>query len=101
GSGQDTHQWFDAMFDQLDGLGLEFLAVGSVTANPASVETVFRWADNLKKRVNYLIVRNLKDGENLAAFDKSDEGNKFREVFAPGIITLEARLPELQNSLEN
>ena len=63
GSGQDAHQWFDAMHDQIEGLGLEFVAVGVVTANPASVETVFRWGTNLKERVEYLIVRNLKDGE--------------------------------------
>src|SRR5439155_718795 len=67
GSGRDTEQWFNAMFDQIKGLGLVFTAVGTITANPASVETVFSWAENLKKRVSYLIVRNLKDGDDLEA----------------------------------
>jgi CobQ/CobB/MinD/ParA nucleotide binding domain len=101
GSGQDAHQWFDGIFDQLSGLSLGFVAVGAVTANPASVESVFSWAEKLKKRVSYLIVRNLKDGEKIRAFDKSEEAETFRQVFAPRIITFEARLPELQTSLEN
>jgi len=70
GSGRDTEQWFNEMFDQIEGLDLNFVAIGAVTANPASVETVFTWARNLKKRVSYLIVRNLKDGEDIAAFDR-------------------------------
>ena len=101
GSGRDTEKWFNEMFDQIVGLYLEFVAVGAITANPASVETVFNWARNLRKRVSYLIVRNLKDGEDIAAFDHCDDGDEFRAVFAPAVVTFEARLLELQNALEN
>ena len=101
GSGRDTEQWFNEMFDQVDNLDLNFVAIGAITANPASVETVFNWADILKKRVDYLIVRNLKDGAVITAFDKSKDGDAFRAVFAPAVLTFEARLPELQYSLEN
>jgi hypothetical protein len=101
GSGQDAHQWFDSMYDQIEGLGMEFVGAGVITANPASVETVFRWATGLKERVEYLIVRNLKDGEEIEAFDSSEEGEIFQQVFVPEVVTFEARLPELQNSLEN
>jgi hypothetical protein len=69
--------------------------------DPASVETVFTWALNLQKRVSYRIVRNVKDGENITAFDRSKEAREFRAVFAPAVVTFEAHLLELQNSLEN
>ncbi len=101
GSGRDTEQWFNDMFDQIHGLHLDFVAVGAITANPASVETDFTWARNLKKRVSYLIVRNLKDGEDIAAFDRCDDGDEFRAAFAPAVVTFEARLLELQSGLEN
>ena len=101
GSGRDTEQWFNDMFGQIAGLALDFVAVGTITASPASVETLFTWARNLRRRVSYLIVRNLKDGAVITAFDKSKDGDAFRAVFAPAVVTFEARLPELQNSLEN
>src|SRR2546427_5047059 len=58
GSGQVTHDWFDAMYPDVARLGVVFTAIGIVTADPGSVESVLIWADRLQRRVRYLIVEN-------------------------------------------
>jgi MinD-like ATPase involved in chromosome partitioning or flagellar assembly len=58
GSGQVTHDWFDAMYPDLAHTAIVFTAIGVVTADPGSVSSVLAWADRLQRRVRYLIVEN-------------------------------------------
>src|ERR1700678_3948561 len=58
GSGQITHDWFERMFPDVADAGIVFTAIGVVTADPASVESVLAWAARLQNRVAYLIVEN-------------------------------------------
>ena len=44
GSGQVTHEWFDAMYPDVAEAGIVFTAIGVVTDDPASVESVLSWA---------------------------------------------------------
>ena len=48
GSGKDTFTWFDDMYEPLKDSGIAFLAVGLVTSEAATVDTVLTWAKTLK-----------------------------------------------------
>ena len=58
GSGQVASDWFDAMYEDVAATGARFTAVGIVTPDPASVESVLAWANRLQERAQYLIVQN-------------------------------------------
>src|SRR6202021_106709 len=50
GAGQVTYEWFDKMYSDVTEAGLAFTAVGVVTADPASGESVLAWASRRGKR---------------------------------------------------
>ena len=63
--------------------GIVFTAVGVVTSDPASVESVLAWADRLQRRVSYLIVENQADDHaHFTYWRESAEARVFRETFA-------------------
>ena len=56
GAGQVTYDWFDKMYPDVTEAGIAFTAVGVVTSDPASVESVLAWASRLR-RSNRLLDR--------------------------------------------
>ena len=48
GSGQVAHEWFDTMYEDVAEQGIGFTAIGIVTSDPASVESVLSWAARLQ-----------------------------------------------------
>jgi len=100
GSGFDAIRWFEEMHDVARREGMSFTAVGLVTANPGSVETVFSWGRALGDKVKYVIVRNLHIGE-IPLWDSGEMARKFREEFTPAVMTLDARLQDMQTYMEN
>lgn len=58
GAGQVTYEWFDKMYPDVTDAGIVFTAIGVVTSDPASVESVLAWASRLQHRTAYLIVEN-------------------------------------------
>ena len=58
GSGQVASEWFDAMYEDVSATGARFTAVGVITPDPASVESVLSWANCLQDRVQYVVVQN-------------------------------------------
>jgi MinD-like ATPase involved in chromosome partitioning or flagellar assembly len=100
GAGQVASDWFDSMYEDVTATGVRFTAVGVVTPDPASVESVLAWANRLQDRVEYVIVENATSA--LADFTywrSTKQANRFREVFAPVGLQLEFRLAELENPL--
>ena len=51
-------RWFDDMYEGAKELGVSFTAIGLVTPDPATVDSVVKWADALQDRTDYLIVKN-------------------------------------------
>ena len=51
GSGQVTYEWFESMYPDVAEAGIVFTAIGVVTADPASVESILAWAARLQSRV--------------------------------------------------
>jgi MinD-like ATPase involved in chromosome partitioning or flagellar assembly len=98
GSGQVAHEWFDAMYDDVAEQGIAFTAIGIVTADPASVESVLSWASRLQDRASYVIVENASAPQaDFSYWRDSDQAQRFREAFEPVTIAMEFRLADLEN----
>lgn len=98
GSGQVAHKWFESMYEGARELGVAFTAVGIITPDPASVESVLSWAHALQRRVEYLIVKNaLTDPADFSYWERSTAAEQFRQVFQPQEISMEYRLPKFEN----
>src|SRR6202021_520572 len=54
GAGQVAADWFESMYDDVAETGVRFTAVGVVTPDPASVESLLAWASRLQGRVEYV-----------------------------------------------
>lgn len=102
GSGQVTHDWFDAMYPDVAAAGIAFTMAGVVTSDPASVESVLSWAARLQKRAAYLIVENsTSDRTDFRYWRESEQAIQFQMIFAPAVIQMDYRLPELENAARN
>jgi MinD-like ATPase involved in chromosome partitioning or flagellar assembly len=102
GSGQVTHDWFDKMYPDVAEAGIGFTAIGVVTADPASVESVLAWAERLQNRVAYLIVENsVTEHRDFTYWQESEQAQQFRRVFKPAVIQMDYRLPDLENATRN
>jgi MinD-like ATPase involved in chromosome partitioning or flagellar assembly len=97
-SGQVTHEWFDSMFEDVAATGVIFTAIGIVTPDPASVESILSWAARLQNRVDYVVVENAMTHQaDFSYWRDSEQANQFRTVFQPVVLTMEFRLPDLEN----
>jgi len=102
GSGQVTYDWFDKMYPDVSDAGIVFTAVGVVTSDPASVESVLDWATHLQKRSAYLIVENqISQQADFTYWRESEQAEQFQRMFAPSVIRMDYRLPDLENALRN
>ena len=98
GAGRVAAEWFDCMADSVRELGVEFTAIGVVTPDPASVESVCSWAAALQDRVSYLIVKNsLTNPADFSYWQDSKQAQRFRDEFHPEVIEMEYRLPKVEN----
>ncbi len=101
-SGRVTHDWFDTMYPDVADAGIQFTAIGVVTSDPASVESVLAWAERLQDRVAYLIVENsITVNADFTYWRESNEAQLFRDTFRPAIIQMDFRLAELENATRN
>ena len=102
GAGQITYEWFDRMYPDVAESGIAFTAIGVVTADPASVESVLAWAARLQNRVTYLIVENsIAEYTDFTYWNESEQAQQFRQVFEPAVIHMDYRLPDLENAARN
>jgi len=93
-----AYEWFDTMHEDAAEQGIVFTAIGVVTSDPASVESVLSWAHRLQDRVEYLIVENAPAPHaDLSYWRDSEPARQFCEVFEPMVIAMEYRLAELEN----
>ena len=100
GAGQVAADWFDSMYEGVVATGVRFTAVGIVTPDPASVESVLAWASRLQDRVEYLVVENATSAlADFTYWHSTKQANQFRQAFAPIILQMEFRLANLENPL--
>lgn len=102
GTGQVTYDWFDTMYPDVAGAGIVFTAIGVVTSDPASVESVLAWASRLQRRTEYLIVENsVSEHTDFRYWRESTQALEFKRIFHPAVIEMDYRLPELENAARN
>jgi MinD-like ATPase involved in chromosome partitioning or flagellar assembly len=102
GAGQVTYDWFERMYPDVLKAGIGFTAIGVVTADPASVESVLTWASRLQSRVSYLIVENsITEQADFTYWRESEQSRQFQKVFEPAVIRMDYRLPDLENASRN
>src|SRR5436853_135125 len=102
GSGHVTYDWFEKMHPDVAEAGIAFTAIGVVTADPASVESVLAWAAHLQNRVRYVIVENtITEHTDFTYWRVSDQAKEFQQIFKPAVICMDYRLPDLENGARN
>jgi curved DNA-binding protein CbpA len=102
GAGYVAHEWFDTMYPDMSDTGVVFTAVGVVTPDPASVESVLNWSAALQDRVDYVIVENsLAEHADFTYWRDGDQAKEFQERFHPAIVRLDNRLADLENAARN
>jgi hypothetical protein len=101
GTGHEVLKWFLALpFEELKDRGVRLVCLGSVTSAPDSVQSFLNWAAALAHHVDYVIFRNLKDGDNLYDYDQTRQALEFRGTYDPDHVTLEKLSPLYQTELE-
>jgi MinD-like ATPase involved in chromosome partitioning or flagellar assembly len=102
GAGQVTYEWFDKMFADVSEASILFTAIGVVTADPASVESVLAWASRLGRRTAYVIVENsVAQQTDFRYWRASEQALLFQREFQPAVIRMDYRLPDLENAARN
>jgi hypothetical protein len=100
--GTGDHEWFDKMYSDVTEAGIAFTAVGIVTADPASVESVLAWASRLGNRTAYLIVENsTTEHTDFRYWRESEQALWFQQKYSPSVIRMDYRLPVLENATRN
>ncbi|HWF06995.1 MAG TPA: DnaJ domain-containing protein [Bryobacteraceae bacterium] len=100
GAGQITHDWFEKMYPDVAAMGAAFTAIGVVTSDPASVESVLAWANALQHRVAYIIVENnLTEHSDFSYW--RDRSAEFQQRFQPAVIRVDYRISDLENAARN
>src|SRR6266516_5697049 len=101
GTGREVLDWWlDVPFDELQSPRIQFVCIASITSSPDSVQSFFNWVTALRDRVTYVVFRNLKDGDYLPDYDKSNEALAFRERFKPHHVVLPRLDEEYVTELE-
>jgi MinD-like ATPase involved in chromosome partitioning or flagellar assembly len=99
GSGQVTYDWFDKMYPDVAEAGAAFTAIGVVTADPASVDSILAWSEALQDRVSYIVVENHLTEHTAFTYWRDDaQAQEFRKRFQPAIIRMDFRLADLENA---
>jgi MinD-like ATPase involved in chromosome partitioning or flagellar assembly len=102
GAGQITYDWFERMYPDVAEAGIVFTAIGIVTADPASVESVLTWAARLQSRASYLVVENsITEHTDFTYWRESEQAREFRRIFDPAVIHMDYRLADLENASRN
>jgi hypothetical protein len=97
-----TYEWFDKMHSNVTDAGIAFTAIGVVTADPASVESVLAWASQLGNRTAYLIVENsVIEHTDFRYWRESEQALSFQQRYSPSVLQMDYRLPILENATRN
>jgi len=100
GAGEVVADWFESMHEDVAAIGVRFTAVGVVTPDPASVESLLAWASRLQDRVEYVVVENAISAlSDFTYWRSTEQARRFREAFSPVVLKMEFRLAELENPL--
>jgi CobQ/CobB/MinD/ParA family nucleotide binding protein len=99
GAGAETFAWFDRTADIVREFA-DVTAIGVVTKDPGSVESVLTWGYHLGDRVSYLVALNeLVRGRGFDAWATAAPAKSFRENLKPAVIAFQNRNPDFEDML--
>jgi MinD-like ATPase involved in chromosome partitioning or flagellar assembly len=99
GAGAVAHEWFNTMYESAKDAGVVFTAIGIVTPDAASVESVLAWGAALQDRVQYLIVKNAVNANpDFRCWEEAAEAKEFRRLFRPAEMTMQFRVPQFEQA---
>ena len=102
GAGHAAYAWFDDMFEGAKELGVAFTTIGLVTPDPATVDSVLKWAGALQNRTDYLIVKNsVNNPSDFTVWDQAAKAEKFRATLKPEVIAMEYHTPSVEFPARN
>ena len=102
GAGQVAYASFDAIYEGAKELGVAFTAIGLVTPDPASVDSVLKWASALQDRTDYLVVKNaVNNPSDFTIWERASRAEQFRQQFRPDVIEMEYRVPTFEAQARN
>ena len=103
GAGETTYGWFENMFEESRQMNIDFTAVGVTTNEPGAVVSIIKWATELKRRVDYLVVLNAIEEEDTGFEYWHDEPavQKFSDLCKPQVMATRPRIREFQSALRN
>jgi hypothetical protein len=86
-AGQVAAGWLEAMHEDVAATGVSFTAVGVVTPDPASVESILAGANRLQERVDYVVVEDATNTlSDFTYWRSSEQVKRFREGFSPTVL---------------
>jgi hypothetical protein len=102
GSGVEMLAWFRGLpFEALAERGIRFTGFACITTDPDSVTTLLRWAYVIGNRIDYIVVRNYRDGQEIHALDRTSQGLDFIEQCRPRFIELPQLRPRYQAEINS
>ena len=79
GAGAAAYAWFDDVYEGARELGVAFTAIGLITPDPATTDSVLKWAGALQNRTDYLIVKNsVSNPSDFTVWEEGDRAKQFR-----------------------
>ena len=83
--------------------GVVFTAIGIVTSDPASVDSVLDWATRLQERVDRSDRRKQRQRcyADFTYWRESEQAREFQRIFEPAVIRMDYRLADLENAARN
>ena len=103
GAGTATYKWFEQAFEFAQDMQIAFTAVGVTNNDAGAVQSILTWANNLRDRVDYLVVLNEMHIHqcDFEYWHQVPEVAKFLKVVKPEVMLMSARVEEFQAELRN
>jgi GTPase SAR1 family protein len=102
GAGQAAYAWFDDVYEGARELGVAFTTIGLLTPDPATVDSVLKWAGALQNRTDYLIVKNaVNNPSSFDVWEQATRAEQFRKTLKPHVIEMEYHHPTVEFPARN
>ncbi len=103
GSGEPVFDWFERLHPEAVSLGIQFTLAAVTTNEAGSVQSTLKWASQLQRKVDYLLIKNELSERNsrFEYWEQEPKAKEFTRIFSPGIITMESRPLDLESELRN
>jgi hypothetical protein len=103
GSGDPVFEWFGRLYPEAVSLGISFTLAAVTTNEAGSVQSTLKWASQLQRKVDYLLIKNELSERNsrFEYWEQEPKAQEFTRVFSPAIITMESRPLDLESELRN